>query len=137
MRGLDEQIFLPLNCYVLVETVLAILVVSVITSAGLSLFSSILFNLEVQKLATDLQMCEISESAEHLGFNYEQENEGDEVIKKMGPISANADVIDKTIKRMKQKYNDCKFIVEDKEVNLGEYKNKKITGYFCIGTKKS
>ena len=122
----------------LVETVLAILVVSVITSAALSLFSSVLLNLNVQKLATEVQMCEISQSGDHLGFSYTEEEDSGRLVKKIGPISESAEIVAKALRKIQEKYSDCKFTnTDNQEIDFSVHGKNKITGYFYIGPKIS
>ena len=121
----------------LVETVLAILVISIITSSALVLFSTLIVNINVQNWVRNIEMCEICKTGDHLGFEYREESRGEDLVKIIGPISENADILFKALKKIQEKYSDCKFMVNAQEVDLSTLQHKKVTGCFSVGSKKT
>jgi hypothetical protein len=119
---------------VLVETILGVLVISIITSTALGLFSTLLTNFHVHDLITKVNMCITTKSGDYLDFEYQEK---DSKIHVIGPIKKKAKVLAKALIKMKQNYN-CEFKNEKGEdINLGESVNEDVTGYLWINFETS
>lgn len=117
----------------LVETILAILIVSVITSTALGLFSNLLFNFHVHNLTNKINMCIATKSSDYLDFDYKEEDEQTNIL---GPITNKAQIIAKALQKIQENYN-CEFKDKNGEkLSLSQFGNKNITGYFWVGIER-